>query len=72
MITTQEPTRRCGGRTAAGGRSHAARPHLRVLARSHGVPKSRIEQVPGLTGLVEVAGRGVAAAAATSLGRRDA
>ncbi|CAL9503388.1 Bacitracin transport ATP-binding protein BcrA [Streptomyces sp. enrichment culture] len=36
-----------------------ARHHLRALAHTHGIPKSRVEHVLGLTGLTEVANRRV-------------
>jgi ABC-2 type transport system ATP-binding protein len=38
-----------------GGRSAAA--HLRVLATSNGIPRSRVDEVLGLVGLDSVAGR---------------
>jgi len=36
-----------------------ARRHLRALARTHGIPRARVDEVVGLTGLDEVAGRRV-------------
>ncbi|GAA2024601.1 ATP-binding cassette domain-containing protein [Pseudokineococcus marinus] len=36
-----------------------ARRHLRALARTHGIPRARVDEVLGLTGLESVAGRRV-------------
>ena len=35
----------------------SAREHLRVLAATHGIPRARVEEVLGLVGLTDVAGR---------------
>ena len=44
-----------GGQGVPPGRQRPA--HLRALAASNGIPRSRVEEVLGLVGLAEVAGR---------------